>query len=336
VYGARDLVGTDTFGGAGQGGLSEGGSSSVGATGGSGARGGTGTGGTLSGGTGGKPMTAGGTAQGGVSATTGGGKGVTGGNTTTGGKGSSTGGEEDTGGSVATGGTGGSVSTGGAAGGTSGGSPATTGGDTTTGGTVSLPAELIDNMEDGDQNIVINTTEGRNGAWYTASGKGGSADPVPAKAFMMPEIVGTPGVTDSLRAMHFVGVGGTEWGAMAAFDFKASVANAKVPYDSGTYKGISFWAKAAAAVTIQVRIPIPQTTSGACATDGCENHYAASAPLTTAWKKITLLWTGTTFLQDPSWGYKTAFDRTQMLSVQFVVPKGFSAEFWIDDVSFVP
>lgn len=341
VYGP-DLIGSDgTFG---DGGRSSGGVSGAGVSGGSAPRGGTGAGGILSGGSGGKSSFGGASPEGGSNATGGNGKGTTGGSApTTGGKGSVTGGEggEETGGSTASGGMGGSVNTGGgSSGGTTGGSKSTTGGEAT-GGMTPVVTELIDDMEDGDQTIsFINTEAGlRNGAWYTASGKGGEATPEPMKSFVMPEIEGTPGVDGSTRAMHFIAKGGTEWGAMTAFDFKAPAAGAKVPYDASAYKGITFWAKAAAASQIVVRIPMKDTTSGVCATDGCDNHFAFKVSLTTSWKKFSLPWSPTAsnvFFQDPAWGYQTTFKSAQLLSVQFVVLLNTSADFWIDDISFIP
>jgi hypothetical protein len=205
-----------------------------------------------------------------------------------------------------------------------------------------LDPELIDDMEDGNQNIHFH--EMRNGAWYTAAGKDATADPAPMKAFTMAEIVGTPGVAGSTLALHFKGSGGSEWGAMAAFDFHAA-ATPKVVYDASAYKGITFWVKAEAASKIVVRVPIKNTSvaaEGACVamTNGCENHYSAPLNLTTAWKQVTLLWAA--FTQDPAWGFQTAFAPTELVSVQFLILSAVapatppSADFWIDDVSFVP
>jgi hypothetical protein len=197
--------------------------------------------------------------------------------------------------------------------------------------------ELIDNMEDGNQNILIN--DGRTGAWYTANGKGGSADPLPASTIKMPLLDDTTGSPGSKHGFHFKGDGGTEWGAMAAFDFLVA-STPKLPYDAGTFKGITFWVKGSAAVSIQVRVPLKDTTAdanGACmaTTNGCENHFAAQLDITTSWQHVSYAWAD--FQQDPAWGYHTTFKPAQLVSVQFVVPIDVSgADFWIDDIAFIP
>lgn len=358
VYGPGDLIGNDTaFGDGGFGGAEHGGSSGAGVSGGAAARGGTGTGGFVMAGAGGSggedtgdPGGAGhtggtggsagstakatggssGNASGGTAATAGGGAEPTSGaGGSTGGKGTT--GGANSGGSVASGGAGGSVVSSG------GGSPGT--GGEATGGTAPLPPELIDDMEDGNQAILLN--DDRTGAWYTAVGAGGEAEPAPMKSFSMTEIVGTPGAAGSTQAMHFKGSGGTEWGAMAAFDFSVK----KAPYDATAYKGITFWVKAAAAANIVVRIPIKDTSleaMGACMamTNGCENHFSAPVALTTSWKQVSLPWAS--FKQDATWGFQTTFARTQLISVQFVVLSAIppatppSADFLIDDVAFIP
>jgi hypothetical protein len=200
-----------------------------------------------------------------------------------------------------------------------------------------VPPELVDDMEDGNQNILLH--QGRNGAWYTVAGPDASAEPEPMKAFSMATVTGAPPVAGSTRCFQFTGKGGSGWGAMGAFDFRA-IATPKVVYDASAYKGISFWVKAAAAVHIAVRIPIKNTTAeanGSCVgtSAGCENHYGADVALTTSWKQVTLLWAN--LAQDPAWGHKVPFTANALVSTQFVVVKDTpTTTFWIDDIAFVP
>lgn len=330
VYSPSDLIGSGSnfqTGGSGGGRAGDGGAAGFSGS----VPGGTGAGGAPAGGSSGK-------AGGGSGASTGG-KDPSGGAPPIGGMAAA---GEEAGGAGGAGGSGGS---GAANGGTTTGGVAT-GGVTTggvgTGGSPPLAPELIENMEDGNQNILIN--DNRNGAWYTAVGKGGTASPAPMTSISMANIVGAPPVAGSTRCFHFTGTGGTAWGVMAAFDFKAA-ATPKVAYDASNYRGVSFWVKASAAnVHIAVRLAIKATTAeadGACkaVTNGCDNHYGADVVLGTAWKQVTLHWpTGTSpsLAQDPAWGFKTDFTPDELVSMQFVVLPGSSAEFWIDDISFVP
>ncbi|HWA74939.1 MAG TPA: carbohydrate binding domain-containing protein [Polyangiaceae bacterium] len=354
VYSPSDIGNNGaTFdeGGNASGGVGRGGSVGASGSGGGNPLGGTGAGGFASGGSGGKTTGGSGATSaagsGGAQPTSGGagsgGKAATGGKATTGGDGGDGG---DAGSSATTGGanTGGATTGGKASGGSGGG--AVTGGAATGGTGPTYPPELIDDMEDGNQYII--QQEKRDGAWYTAVDDG-AVDPPMAKAFAMAEITGTPGAKGSTHAFHFKGTAGTMWGAMGAFDFHtpATTTPSKLPYDASSYKGITFWVKAAAASTstVKLRIAVKDTVAdagGACKTmtNGCDNHFAAPLAVTTAWKQVSFVWAD--FKQEPGWGYQTTFNSAQLISVQFAIPTVAAAatqptaDVWIDDIAFVP
>lgn len=212
------------------------------------------------------------------------------------------------------------------------------------GGAITNP-ELIDNMEDGNQFIEYN--EKRSGLWYTAAdtAKGASADP-PPNAFAMAELPAEAGTApNSTWAFHFIGVGGKSdaWGALAGIDLINPVGTMKTPYDASKYKGLHFWAKAETEVTIRVRLVLKGTLAeagGACGT-GCNNHPYLNQPLTEQWKEYTLRWDQDDpeqipFKQEP-WGTRVPFNPAELVEIQFVVPPtSKTADFWIDDISFVP
>jgi hypothetical protein len=248
---------------------------------------------------------------------------------------------------------GGTVSRGGTAGSTTGGTTASggkaSGGDTSGGAPPLVPPQLIDNMQDTNGQLYVQ--EGRDGYWYTSADEVGStAEPAKGTSIAMVELAPGDGAGgEPPYAFHFKGKGAAStvsgvWGALGGFDLLVVGSDGvKHPYDAAkAYKGIHFWARAAAAATIAVRLPIRDTTDKAqgalCATK-CEDHFGKQVALTTSWAQYSLLWpqgTTTNGFAQAGWGYKATFDAATLVGVQFVVGPGLAAEFWIDDVSFIP
>jgi hypothetical protein len=225
--------------------------------------------------------------------------------------------------------TGGTNSGGGGSTGVSGGGSSSGGG---TGGGSTVPPELIENMEDG--NLFILANDKRTGNWYTAFDAAKSSK---ASDPAMVAVTDSPS-KGSTKAFYFKGDGSGGWGALAAFDFIYVGTAAKKPYDGSTYKGITFYAKAAAATTVTVRVPIVDTTANAMGSTctpapatmpTCEDHYAVDVPLTTSWAPVAVAWAD---LHQVGWGAQT-WNAAELVSVQFFVDG--PAEFWIDDISFI-
>lgn len=254
----------------------------------------------------------------------------------------------DTGGS-ASGGVTSSGGTGSSAGGApiagAGGAPPAGGapsGGTPSGGAPTVAPELIDNMEDGNNQLYLQLA--RDGYWYTSADSAGSTiDPAPATVFAMPSLPSgeTGAGGGSEHAFHFNAKGSTStnssaWGALGGFDFLHVASGMKQPYDAHLYKGIRFWAKATPKVTLRIRVPIRDTTSDAvgskCGTK-CDDHYLKQQEITPTWTEYVLPWTD---LIQQGWGMAVPFDATSLIGVQFVVGPMLASDIWIDDVSFLP
>lgn len=318
VYGPGDLNG-DGSGGSASGGR---------ANGGAGGSSNGGNGGGLGGGT--ELGGSGGSTPSGGSSGTGANAGI--GGDGAGGQGEGGEGEAGSAGSAGSAGNGGSPPTGGTTSGGGGGSSGggVAGGGSSSGGAPALPMELIENMEDG--NPFILPIEKRDGNWYTTADKGSSVT-----APTMAAVTDSPSA-GSTKAFYFKGNGSGGWGALAGFDFLFVGTGEKLPYDAAHYKGITFYAKAAAATTITVRVPIVATTPNAegstCTVAPatpvtCEDHYSVDVPLTTSWRAVTFVWAD---LHQVGWGKQT-WDASKLISMQFFVKT--AAEYWVDDISFV-
>jgi len=188
----------------------------------------------------------------------------------------------------------------------------------------------IDDLEDGDN--VINPIGSRVGYWYTYND--GTATQVPdPKALFKPT---APGSTLSPKgAASTSGPAFTTYGAGMGFDFH-NIMMTPCLYDATAYKGITFYAKATAALAIKAMVKTAATTSsssgGTCAAK-CDDHFALKAALTTAWTKYTITFGAATFAQE-GFGTAATFDKTKLLGMQFQVAKDLKFDFSVDDLTF--
>jgi len=149
-------------------------------------------------------------------------------------------------------GSGGSGSGGSGSGGSgSGGSES--GGSSGTGGS-SPVATCVEASDDGlianfEKDCSLNGVDGRSGGFYVYGDSNGTFDP---------ENTGDNAYFDSSTgnetctgpgSFHFKATGFSQWGAAAAADFVPKAGTFKGTYDASKYKGVSFWAKATAALT---------------------------------------------------------------------------------------
>lgn len=131
-----------------------------------------------------------------------------------------------------------------------------------------LPDNPDDLISDFSADNGIHPADGRSGGWYVYGDPLGSfmppKDPDPMVAYPIDLTTGNPNcvIADGGSAMgsfHVKGMGFHTWGAATATDFVPKIPNAagatvKGTYDATRYKGISFWAKAAAPVSfVQVK-----------------------------------------------------------------------------------
>jgi hypothetical protein len=232
------------------------------------------------------------------------------------------------GGTTATGGItgmGGTIASGGSA--LTGGLPAT-GGFVATGG---APQYMIDDLEDGDGDIIV--AESRGGYWYTFNDgtTTGWQSPVwGGRIFKAQPISDRPG---SLFAAWTQGGGFTSWGAGMALYFRGTSSL----YNANKYRGISFWAKIGvnAANVVRMNVSDNQTVSdGGICTD-CWDHFGVTFVAYQTWQRYSYLWSDMT---QRGWGVPLApaINPAKLRSIEFSTQEGIDFELYIDDIAFIP
>jgi hypothetical protein len=210
--------------------------------------------------------------------------------------------------------------------------------------------QMIDDMEDGDNNIC--PTAGRFGIWWTAS-DATSTDLKPAvgSTFTQTPIPGGRGT--SRTAAHLAGSGFTGWGALMAFDLTTDAGYA--PYDASAADGITFWAKTSAnGVGFEVNTldTVPAKHGGTCVdsatTVNCNQswQYWVEAPEPDTWFQVSVPFAA--LAQIPGASQTTGnllpgsatWDPTRVVNVQQVAfagpvtPNGPAPfDLWIDDIA---
>lgn len=222
--------------------------------------------------------------------------------TTTGNPGS--GGSDNTGGSDSTGGSGGS-----------GGSD----GSSTTGATIDVL--LIDDLEDGNNQLETPTYSGY---WFTAVDPTGSGEVLPEPGEQCkPEKLTDPR-GDSKYAMHVTGTwtDGEEWIAAVGF----ALHDDEDPVDASSYAGVTFYARTDDEDTrIRLQLMITDVKD--------DGHYAIELDLSSSWQKYTVLWDNPLLIQ-PTWAKDTDFDPAHLYKFQFQFDSE-TFDLWIDDIRFV-
>lgn len=131
----------------------------------------------------------------------------------------------------------------------------------------------------------VKQVDGRQGGWYTYGDKNGFGELSP------PEGAGTvPDMTEGNTAcsgpgsLHVTAMKFTDWGAALGTDFKLPIfldggARAKGTYDASKYKGVAFWARAAAPIKLmQVKFLDPYTELPSLLPAGQQCVYNAAMP----------------------------------------------------------
>ncbi|HEX5655599.1 MAG TPA: hypothetical protein VFX59_00320, partial [Polyangiales bacterium] len=182
---------------------------------------------------------------------------------------------------------------------------------------------LIDDLEDGDENILPNY--GLSGEWYmVADATGGTLVP-PKGSVPVPTNLGATG---SARSMHFISSGFTNWGAGMAVGLNAYGCG----YDASKQTGIEFHMKGSGSVLVQVatKQTVPVADNGTCTTN-CNDLFGVTltAPATWALRKAVFA-----NLKQAGWGTPVTFDPSQILYVQFTSLPSSSLDVYIDNLSF--
>ena len=202
---------------------------------------------------------------------------------------------------------------------------------------VGAAADLaIDDLEDGDN--AIGALGQRSGFWYTYNDGTAAQIPAPDPSGAVP-FKASAGGHSAMFSAHTSGPAFTTWGAGMGFDFNNTSAKSCV-YNASAYTGIKFWAKGNAAIKAMVKVPgTTQSTSdsGTCTATGmCEDHYFLQPKpiLTDTWTQYTIDFSSTTTFGQEGWGAKVAFDKANIIAVQFQVGMGVPFDFSVDDITF--
>jgi hypothetical protein len=193
-------------------------------------------------------------------------------------------------------------------------------------------ADLIDDLEDGDDAIAA--TAGRTGNWYTFHDMTAAGTQMPPEAAFVPM---AGGAGDSKFAAGTSGSGFTDWGAGMGFDLN-STETTRGTYDASKYKTLAF--KAKGNVTVRVALETaavtPTTDGGTCTASTvmgmeCEDLHGTSIKLTGEWKEYAI---PLSTLKQEGWGKPEAFDPKTAIGVLFSVDANVAFDFAVDDVSF--
>jgi len=194
--------------------------------------------------------------------------------------------------------------------------------------------DIIDDFEDVDLLLPASPAlGGRVGTWYAYGDGSGTVT----------ENVVSVQRAASRHSLHTTGMGFTSWGSSVGVDLNNSGAGleTKRGYDASAYSGVTFWARADAAVPVTVVLPDTDTDAaggtGACALKSggvCDHHYFKDVQVDTTWRRFTVPFASLTLEPggDPA---PTAFKPSGIVSVQFRMQSGLTYELWIDDVAFV-
>jgi endoglucanase len=190
------------------------------------------------------------------------------------------------------------------------------------------PAGAIDDLEDGNSQILTN--EKRGGYWYTYADSMGTTV-VPEDDFM-PSAGGANG---SAKAAHIAGKtadGKNVWAGMAF-----PLTNPKLPYDASKYKGIAFWARRGDKSTayVYLRVPDVNTTPEGGVCKDCFNDFGANVKLMPQWEKYTFSFD--MLKQEPGWGEpRPHIVASKIYELQWQIKtRNVDFDIWIDDIKFV-
>jgi hypothetical protein len=200
----------------------------------------------------------------------------------------------------------------------------------------SVSEEIIDDMEDGDEEI--RPVAGRRGAWFTLNDGTVGAVQTPAGAFTMSPIQSGRG--SSMMAARTSGHGFKLWSPLFGFWMNKLSAGLKQTYDARKYTGISFWARTNATSPLPVRLLVPNADTdpdgkicGEAGSGGCSDHFGKNFTATSQWTQHTIRFAD---LTQAGWGRKVdEFDPKSTYGIEFQFNVGTEFDCWIDDVSFL-
>ena len=181
--------------------------------------------------------------------------------------------------------------------------------------------EVIDDFEDGDYYLPTSPAlEGRVGGWYPfGDGTGTTSYDVVAI---------NRGA--SKKGFETKGKDFVTWGSGVGTDFAA----AKASYDASAYTGITFWARAATALSLIVVLPDVDTAPQGNLCTSCDHHYNKAVSVTTSWQRFTVRFADLV-LEPGTVPAPTAFKPKEIVSLQLRLAPGQTYDVFLDDIAFV-
>lgn len=208
-----------------------------------------------------------------------------------------------------------------------------TGGDDPGPEPVYTVSELLDDMEDGDSNLLST-----NGDWYVLrdATAGGMITPPYGVPFTMTTLM--PARGDSKRAAQIAIKGFNGWGASVGFDF-IYVNMQRAEYDLDDFQAVRFWARASKPVELKLQIPnadsdpLGNRCVGTEGENACYDHFTKAFSVGTEWQEVTIPFGS---LRQAGTGRRAeSFDQHHVFSVFFGVGPKQDVTYAIDDVQLV-
>jgi hypothetical protein len=184
--------------------------------------------------------------------------------------------------------------------------------------------DILDDFEDG--NLFLPTDPalgGRIGSWYPFS------DQTPTATLSYGTVTIDRGA--SKKGLQTKGSGFTTWGSGVGVDLAPS----KGIYDASAYDRLTFWARAANALTVTVVFPDVDTAPEGHLCTTCDHHYLSAQQVGTTWQRYTISFASLN-LEDGTIPKPLAFKPEALISVQFRFTPAQTYDVFIDDVAFLP
>lgn len=194
-------------------------------------------------------------------------------------------------------------------------------GPTTMSGDTSGPPSIIDDMEDGDDQILA--SRGRQGQWFAFDDKtGGTRSEVSIQSVDR---------SGSQHAACITASGFTSWGGGFGFPLAAADANRQA-YDASAYTGLTFWARGSSTAAVRVMLVDKFSNPAAGNCSACDDNFYFSFTPSSEWKQYTFKWKSAAQLgfgdQQPS------VCPSALYTLQFQWLNNATVDMCLDDIAF--
>jgi hypothetical protein len=146
------------------------------------------------------------------------------------------------------------------------------------------------------------------------------------------------GAAGSKKAARVTGKTAPEqaaWGAVLGVELVQD----KGRYDASKYAGVSFWAKVGDKSGKSFRFKASDVNThpaGNVCKEACWNHFGSELALSTEWKEYAIAFAD--LRQEQGWGdpQPPSLTVSQLLSLDWAIPRGQEFDLWIDEVQLLP